>query len=263
MRRSTAGVSASWSRMAARNQRRNLTLRRVACRNCRRRVERACPALATAHHHLLEALLPALVFGVVDDAVALLQYLLVEQEQIVGQPQELRLRRPGSQTRGPRLGFAQFVFERVEDLLNVPAPPVEFGQHAGRQIRFVGQKFKRLAPRRIQITDQAQRMTGAGFDPHVFHGPMIAPIGAIPSGAFHPLQNLVFLGAAQETDRTFVPAAPPAVEINPGLVVNEQHAPALGRVLAQTGRLSALMSCSCPPSPAARCRRVCVRKFRL
>lgn len=83
-------------------------------------------------HHGLQALPPALVFGGVAAAVALFQYLFVEQQQIVGEHQALRLRRSDFQTGNLRLGCAKFVFEVVGDLLNVPAPPVEFHEYARR-----------------------------------------------------------------------------------------------------------------------------------
>jgi hypothetical protein len=66
----------------------------------------------------------ALIFGLVVNIMAILQGRFVEQEQIVGERQEERLRLPAHLARGPSLFSAQLVFEFIKHLLHIPAPPV-------------------------------------------------------------------------------------------------------------------------------------------
>lgn len=75
-------------------------------------------------------------------------------------------------------------------------------------------------------------MALADFAPHVFSPHDCANRCDLRS-CFHLGQHLVFLSTAQEIDGTFLPAAVPGVEVHARLVVNEQHAPALGDVLAK------------------------------
>lgn len=135
---------------------------------------------------LLHPLAAALIFGLVLHCVPQFERLFIQQQQIVGDRQQMRLRLLGFQTRGPSLLFAQLVFQLIEDLLHVPATAIEFGEHARRQIRLVGQKLLSLAGDRIDIADQAQTMAVAGFDPHVFLPATIARVGCVPRPTLLP-----------------------------------------------------------------------------
>src|ERR1035438_5796672 len=106
LRRSTAVDSAAWSRIDCRIQRTNLTLRWVA----RRR------ALLGRRFRPLD---PALILRLVDHAVLGLQHLLIEQEQIVCDRHQLRLRLFGHQARRPRLLLPQFVLDLIEHLFRL------------------------------------------------------------------------------------------------------------------------------------------------
>ena len=75
----------------------------------------------------------ALVFGLVLHCVADGEHLLIQQQQIVSDRQQVRLRLLGLRTRGRGLLFAGFVFQFVEDLLHVPAAAIKFGEHARRK----------------------------------------------------------------------------------------------------------------------------------
>src|ERR1039458_4137928 len=92
LRRSTAVASAAWSRIDCRIQRTNLTLRWVARRACRTRVDRELARRRALLGRRFRPLDPALILRLVDHAVLGLQHLLIEQEQIVCDRHQLRLR---------------------------------------------------------------------------------------------------------------------------------------------------------------------------
>ncbi len=78
-------------------------------------------------HHLLQTLSPPLVFGVVADAVALFQYLFVEQEQIVAAVAKAKeslstLRRQARRATQHSVKFLRWLRAAIRDqLAEVPA----------------------------------------------------------------------------------------------------------------------------------------------
>ena len=69
----------------------------------------------------------ALGLGLVADAGLAEDSLFHESHEVVGQAQQARLAGLGIGGAGPRLGFTEFVFELVEDLLDIPTGLVEQG----------------------------------------------------------------------------------------------------------------------------------------
>ena len=81
----------------------------------------------------------ALVLGLVADAVLPFQGVLAEQEQIVGNREQLGLRLLDHQAGGPGFFLPQLVLEVIEHLLSFPPPAIDFHDHAGGQVHFVAQ----------------------------------------------------------------------------------------------------------------------------
>ena len=73
-----------------------------------------------------------------------------ENHQVVRQTQEVRLHGLGVGRTRPGLGFAQLVFEFVKGLFDLPAQPVEMGEHAGWQRVLAAEEAELFAAQRIQ-----------------------------------------------------------------------------------------------------------------
>ncbi len=79
---------------------------------------------------LCPPLLTPLGFGYIGNLPDLLQMVIHKQHQIVGQTNELELHGLGCFRTGPRFLFLKFAFNLIKDLLDIPAHPVEMGDHS-------------------------------------------------------------------------------------------------------------------------------------
>src|ERR1017187_6440356 len=120
LRRSTAVASAAWSRMDCRIQRTNLTLLGGPPRLQNQGREELARRRAFLGRRF-SPLGPALILRLVGHAVLGLERLLIEQEQIVRDRHQLRLRLLGHQARRPSLLLPQFVLDLVEHLFRFPS----------------------------------------------------------------------------------------------------------------------------------------------
>ena len=75
---------------------------------------------------------PALVFGFVDHAAALVDFLFHEGHQVVGQAKQAGLLGFGGGAAGPGFAFTEFVLELVEYFFDIPAGFVGDGDQAWR-----------------------------------------------------------------------------------------------------------------------------------
>src|ERR1035437_9424918 len=199
---------------------------------------------------------PALILRLVGHAVLGLQRLLIEQEQIVCDRHQLRLRLFGHQARRPRLLLPQFVLDLVEHLFRFPSSPVQLHDHPGRQVHFVGQELVLLAGLRVGVIDKAHQMSCARPNAPVLGHSVVAHVGRVPRYALNPVEDHVLFHPTDEIDGALLAAALPAGKVDALLVIEDDDALALGHpCLSPLGltRLSALMSCSCRPWAAARC----------
>ena len=85
----------------------------------------------------------------------------------------------------------------VEDLLPLPTVPVQFHNHAGRQIRFVGQELVGLPAHRIEVGDDSQRDPLAGHHPTVRLDAVIAGIVPVPVPIADPVVRIQFRNVGQ------------------------------------------------------------------
>lgn len=89
------------------------------------------------------------------------------EKEVVGEDNQLGLGFLSGQAAGPGLLLGEPVLDLVEDLLGLPPPPVQLGDHSGGQVHDVGQELVALAAHRIGVADDAQQVALAGADPAI------------------------------------------------------------------------------------------------
>lgn len=132
-------------------------------------------------------------------------------------------------------------FEFVEDLLDVPAHPVEQGDDAGPQGDLVCEELVGLAAVGIGVGDAAQHdSVGGGADLFVALHPAVGRIGAIPAEVAAADDREVLLGAADEVDVVSVFEVVSEPEVDPRRIPDEDGLLPDGDPFADTGRAGAL-----------------------
>ena len=124
-----------------------------------------------------------MILCLIGHAVLGLERLLIEQEQIVRDRHQLRLRLFGHQARRPGLLLAQLVLDLVEHLFRFPSSAVQFHDHPGRQVHFVGQELVLLAGLRVGVRDQAHPMAGARPHAPILGHPVVARVRRVTRDA--------------------------------------------------------------------------------
>jgi len=175
----------------------------------------------------------ALGLGFVADAGLTEDLLFHEGHEIVSQTQQAGLTGLRIGGAGPRLGFTEFVFELVEDLLDIPAGFVEQGDDSrGNADGEIGQIDINGSALRILIGDAPQGHAHAGTDDLIGNDSPVDRIGVIKGMVAEGFEIHVFLLAAQEVDAILFPLMP-LPEVDAGAVPDVEDFAAFAGPLAQ------------------------------
>ena len=134
----------------------------------------------------------------------------------------------------PSLGLAEFVFEGIVSLLDVPSAFIDPCEQTWTDGHFVGDKLVGLAALRVLVNNASERSRRAlARDPDVLSHSRINWIIAIPIRARLLGQSHVRFDPGDEVNAILIFPLAPLFDINARGVPSVEHLAALFRALAQ------------------------------
>ncbi len=182
----------------------------------------------------LDALGAALEFGFGADAVILLKHVFEDEHELMGKADKSGLHGFGGRRGGPCFGFSELVLEFVENLFDVPASASQFGENAGRQGHFTGDKDTKGCGDGVFEGNATHKHTGGAFALLVAFDSGIARVEGIPREVLERGQDHVLFLLRKKIDAAEAFPTVPSLEVDASLVINMEHFASLGSSQAQT-----------------------------